>query len=235
MRHILLISLSSLLGLDPIVSFAQTERQVSVTHFTAYEENGYIKVLGEVKNTYNNPLASIRIEIEYFDKSGKPLGVDRFTAREAGTMAKDEVLASRDVIPPGETSPFERVRDVGKLKGQFGSCKVKASGLLLRENNRNASIQNLDIKKEGKGYRINGVFRATGKEACPNPKVIAVGYDQGGKVQEIATFSLTDDGTFRGKPISKLSPGQSQRFNMLLSNQSGRVSSVKVFTSYDWF
>jgi hypothetical protein len=87
-------------------ALAQTEREVTIVQHNGEEVNGYIKIRGEVKNTYSNALASVRIEIEYLDKNGKPLGVERFTAKDAGVMAKDEVMASCDVIPPGEISPF---------------------------------------------------------------------------------------------------------------------------------
>jgi len=217
------------------LSFAQTEREVMITQHSGGEENGFIKITGEVKNTYQNALASVRIEIEYFDKSGKPLGVDRFTARDAGTMAKDEVMASCDVIAPGETSPFVRTRDINKLKGQFGSYKIKAAGLLLKENNTSAVIKSLQQKPEIKSFRVTGTYTNTGKEPCKNPKVVVAGYDTSGKILEIAEMYLTDDGTSRGTPLKQLEVGKSQNFTLLLQNNSGKITQIKAFPSFSWY
>jgi len=216
-------------------AIAQTEKEVSIVQHNGEEVDGYIKIRGEVKNTYSNALASVRIEIEYLDKSGKPLGVERFTAKDAGVMAKDEVMASRDVIPPGEVSPFERVRDIGKLKGQFGSYKIKAAGLLLKENLTSATISDVKTTPDGKGFRVTGSYQATGKEPCKNPTVIVAGYDASGKIQELQTLSLTDDGTYKGKPLNEVAPSKSQPFSLLLPNTSGKVTSVKVFASHSWY
>ncbi len=216
-------------------ALAQTEREVTIVQHNGEEVDGYIKIRGEVKNTYSNALASVRIEIEYLDKTGKPLGVERFTAKDAGVMAKDEVMASRDVIPPGEISPFERTRDIGKLKGQFGSYKIKASGLLLKENLTSATISDVKTTPDGKGFRVTGTYQATGKEPCKNPTVIVAGYDASGKLQELQTLSLTDDGTYKGKPLSEVAPGKTQPFSLLLPNTSGKVTSVKVFASHSWY
>ncbi len=215
--------------------FAQTEREVTILQHNGEEVGGYIKIRGEVKNTYSNTLASVRIEIEYLDKTGKPLGVERFTAKDAGTMAKDEVMASRDVIPPGEISPFERVRDISKLKGQFGSYTIKAAGLLLKETLTSATISDVKTTPDGKGFRVTGTYQATGKEPCKNPTVIVAGYDASGKIQELQTLSLTDDGTYKGKPLNEVAPGKSQAFSLLLPNTSGKVTSVKVFASHSWY
>jgi hypothetical protein len=221
------------------LSFAQTEREVTITQHSGGEENGFIKIIGEVKNTYQNALASVRIEIEYFDKSGKPLGVDRFTAREAGTMAKDEVMASCDVIAPGETSPFERTRDISKLKGQFGSYKIKAAGFLLKENNTSAVIKSLQSNQEGRGiakfYRVTGTYTNTGKEPCKNPKVVVAGYDANGKIQVISEMYLTSDGTSRGTPLKQVEAGKSQNFSLLLQDKSNKVTQVKAFPSFSWY
>jgi len=216
-------------------AIAQTEKEVSIVQHNGEEVDGYIKIRGEVKNTYSNALASVRIEIEYLDKSGKPLGVERFTAKDAGVMAKDEVLASRDVIPPGEVSPFERVRDIGKLKGQFGSYKIKATGLLLKENLTSATISDVKTTPDGKGFRVTGSYQATGKEPCKNPTVIVAGYDASGKLQELQTLSLTDDGTYKGNPLREVALGKSHPFSLLLPNTSGKVTSVKVFASHSWY
>lgn len=62
---------------------------------------GSVVVVGEVRNTHPNPLCFVQIDIEYLDEKGNSLGVDRFTAKDAGTMAVDQVMASRSVIPPG--------------------------------------------------------------------------------------------------------------------------------------
>lgn len=220
--------LVSLWLIFPFVLMAQSEREVSVVQWSAFEDNGYIKVLGEVKNTYQNDMGFVRIEIEYFDKSGKPFGVERFTARDAGTMAKDETSASIDVIRPNETAPFERVRDVGKLKGQFGSCKIKAFGMLFKENvPAAASISNLQTQKQNNGFLVKGTYTAKGRQACKNPAVVIAGYDARGKIVKIdrVEFNVGND---RYNFVKSLSPNETYNFSANFIANSD-VKQVKVF------
>jgi hypothetical protein len=214
--------------------WAQSEVPVEIVSYSLRESGvGSIIVVGEVRNTHPNPLCFVQIDIEYLDDKGNPIGVDRFTAKDAGTMAIDQVMASRGVIPPGETSPFERVRDMGKIKGAVRSCKITAKGLRLKESNAAATITNVETAREGNGFRIRGIFNATGKAPCKNPVAIAAGYDKNGKIQAITTFSLTNDGTFRGTPLRQVDAGKSQGFNILLRNETGTIESVKVFPSFE--
>ncbi|WP_133121511.1 hypothetical protein [Raineya orbicola] len=217
-----------------ICVFAQTEREVTITQWSAKEEEGYIKVYGEVKNTYPNALGFVKIEIEYYDKAGKPLGVDRFTARDAGTMAKDETSAELDVILPGEISPFQRIRDVNKIKGQFGSCKIKATGLLFKENVPiAASLSDLSITPQGKNFVVKGTYKATGKEACKNPAIIITGYDKAGKVVQVNKYNFTV-GTDKYNFVKSLAVGESYNFSTNF-NTSGNVSQVKVFPFFSGY
>lgn len=208
---------------------AQTEREVTITHWSALEENGYIKVVGELKNTYSNPLMFVRVEIEYFDKSGKPLGVDRFTARDAGTMAKDECSADLEVIFPNEISTFQRVREADKVKEQLGSCKVKAFGMLLKDPMPfQASIKDLKITRNGKDFLIKGSYKATGKQACKNPAIVVAGYDASGKVVKTEKVNFTKGGRYDF--IQALSPGEVHNFSInFTNNDKSSIVQVKVF------
>lgn len=218
-----------------IGAFAQTEREVSITQWSAKEEDGYVKVFGEVKNTYSNALGFVKIEIEYYDKAGKPLGVDRFTARNAGTMAKDETSAELEVILPGETSPFQRVRDVSKIKGQFGSCKIKASGLLFKENVPfKATLSNVSISQQSKNFAINGTYKATGKEACKNPAIVIVGYDKAGKVIQVEKYNFTV-GNDKYNFVKSLAVGETYNFSIIFRNTSGNVNEVKVLPYFSGY
>ncbi|PIO48132.1 MAG: hypothetical protein CMR00_06625 [[Chlorobium] sp. 445] len=230
----LFIALSAVIVLYETPLYAQTEVPVEIVSYSLRESiGGSVVVVGEVRNTHPNPLCFVQIDIEYLDEKGNSLGVDRFTAKDAGTMAVDQVMASRSVIPPGETSPFERVRDMSKVKGKVRSCKLTAKGLRLKESNAMATITNVNTSTEGGGFRITGTFSATGKAPCKNPVAIAAGYDQNGKIQVVSTFSLTNDGTFRGTPLRQVDAGKSQVFNFLLRNETGTVTSVKVFPSFE--
>lgn len=234
MKVSMFIALSAVIVLSAKPLRAQSEAPVEIVSYSLRESGGgSIIVVGEVRNTHPNPLCFVQIDIEYLDEKGNPLGVDRFTAKDAGTMAIDQVMAERGVIPPGETSPFERVRDMSKVKGKVGSCKITAKGLRLKESNAAATITNINTQREGNGFRITGTFSATGKAPCKNPVAIAAGYDQSGKIQVVSKLSLTSDGTFRGTPLRQVDAGKSQTFNFLLRNETGTVTSVKVFPSFE--
>lgn len=210
--------------------WAQSEVPVEVvSHTLRQSSTGFLYVVGEVRNTYKEPLCFVQIDITYLDDKGNPVGVDRFTAKDAGTMAIDQVMADRNVIPPGETSSFSRVRDMGKLKGAVASCKVTAKGMRLRDAAMGATTSNVQVAKEGQNFhRVRGTFTSTGKERCKNPQAVAVGYDKSGRAQAVATSYLKDNS---GKDIDQLQPGQSANFNFTLRDDTGTVETVKVFTS----
>jgi hypothetical protein len=214
---------------------AQSEVPVEVVSYTLRQSStGFIYVVGEVRNTYKEPLCFVQIDITYLDDKGNPVGVDRFTAKDAGTMAMDQVMADRGVIPPGEIAPFSRTRDMSKIKGTVASCKVTAKGLRLKDGAMGgATVSGVQIAKEGEYFRVRGTFTAAGKARCKNPRAVAVGYDKSGKVQVVSTYSLTKDngGNHISQFIRELEPGQSANFNFLLRDDAANVETVKVFTS----
>jgi len=208
---------------------AQSEVPVEIVSYTLRQSTtGFIHVVGEVRNTYKEPLCFVQIDITYLDDKGNPVGVDRFTAKDAGTMAIDQVMADRDVIPPGETSSFSRPRDASKIKGTVASCKVTAKGLRLRDAAMGAAVSGVETAREGKNFRVRGTFTSTGQARCKNPRVIAVGYDKSGKPQVVASSYLKDSS---GKDINQLDPKQSANFSFLLLDDASNVETVKVFTS----
>ncbi len=231
MRDLILkLGLTSLMSL----TLAQSEVPVEVVSYTLRESaTGSLYVVGEVRNTHANPLCFVQITIEYLDEKGNPIGVDRFTAKDAGTMTVDQVSAPRDVIPPGETSPFERVRDVSKVKGKVHRCKVTAAGLRLRESNVSATVTDVQITPQGEAFAIKGTYKATGKAPCKSPAIIAAGYDKNGKILGVTRFYLTSDGTTRGTPVKEIQAEQSQGFSFPLSKGGQAVQTVRVFPSHE--
>ncbi len=224
----------SLIYASVLPTHAQTEVPVEIlSHSLRLTEEGSVRVLGEVKNTHENPLCFVTISIEYLSESGKPLSVERFTYEDAGEMPLDQVMASRSLIPPGQTSPFERVRDVSKVEGQIASCKVTATGLLLRESFASAEIADITTTPENTALRIKGTFTATGKNPCKNPAVVVAGYNQEGKIVAHETLFITEDGTAYGAPLNALDPNQSKQFALLLPNPDEQVAEVKVFPNFD--
>ncbi len=219
-----------------LVLFGKTlsaqEVTLPVINLSARQENGFLKIMGEVQNNTENAVCYVRIDIQLFDDKGTQLGVERFTAREAGVMADDGVFAERDVIPAGETGAFNRVRDLSKIKGKVASQKVVASGVVMKNTNFSAMLSAVKIDRQGNSFLATGTYQSNGKAACISPKVVAVGYGKDGKVQEVSTFALTSDGTFSGELVKTLAPGQNLPFRVRVSSPSGLVESVKVFPSY---
>lgn len=215
---------------------AQTAKEVTITQWSAKEENGYIKIIGEVKNTYQNALGFVKIEIEYYDKQGKPISVDRFTHKDAGTMEKDETTADLEVILPGETSPFSRIRDVGKLKGEFGSCKLKADGMLFKENLPfSATLSNVSVTPDGQNFTVKGTYKAMGSQACKNPAIIMVGYDENGKIIKSEKFNFTV-GNDKYKFVNSLEPNQTYEFSAkFLTDKKDKIKQVKALPFYSGY
>ncbi len=228
MKNFLIAAFAVMMGaLSKLV--AQSEVPVEVVSYTLRQSStGFIYVIGEVRNTYKEPLCFVQIDITYLDDKGNPVGVDRFTAKDAGTMSMDQVMADRDVIPAGETSSFSRVRDMSKLKATVASCKVTAKGLRLKDAAMGASVSGVQTAREGKNFRVRGTFTSTGQARCKNPRVVAVGYDKSGKPQAVSKSYLKDNS---GKDIAQLDPRQSANFNFILIDDAANVETVNVFSS----
>ncbi len=213
---------------------AQTEVPVEIlSHSLQLTNHSSVRVLGEVKNTHENPLCFVTINIEYLDEFGKKLSVERFTHKEAGEFSMDQVMASRSLIPPGQTSPFERVRDVSKIQGKIASCKVNATGLLLKETYSSAEISDIVTTPESSALRIRGIFTARGQNPCKNPTAVIVGYNKENKIITLATLALTEDGSAKGTALKTLEPGKAKPFELLIPNPDGHVAEVKAFPSFD--
>lgn len=213
---------------------AQNRQEVKVLQWSLIDEGDYIKILGEVENTYSSYLGEVKIEIEYFDKNGKSIGVDRFTARDAGTKATDETYASLDVIAPGQTAPFERTRDKKKLNGTVENCKLIATGRLFsREPSVSAEIENLEVTPIGNGFQVSGTYKVTGTQACRYPGIVLAGYNESGKIVRIKNISLSSTEN-RYKTIKSLDTGKEHRFSGKIYNPaSGKITKVKAFAYFD--
>ncbi|MCX7606745.1 MAG: hypothetical protein N2170_05720 [Bacteroidia bacterium] len=216
-------------------AYAQNEVAVEITSYTARESGGFYKVVGEVRNTYKEPLCFVKVEIQYLDEKGQPLGVDRFTAKDAGIMGIDEVFTERKVIPSGETAPFSRIRDLSKIRGKVSGVKISATGLRLRSLETTATLSQVETQAEGKDFiRVKGLYMASGMPA-KSPYVVAVAYDASGKPSVVTSLALTSDGTARGTPLRQAEPGKSYPFSFTIGElgAGSLLKTVRVFPSWE--
>lgn len=213
------------------LGMAQSEVPVRLLALTSREEGGFFKVLGELRNPHPEPLCFVQADLRYLDAKGQPIEVERFTAREAGWMPSDAVMAERGVLPPGETTPFLRSRDLAKLRARPVKIEVRAAGLRLRSLETRASIGGFVARREGSFFRLTGFYTASGKPAM-SPKVVAAIYDQSGAIQNVASFFLTSDGTPRGEPLRQATPGQRYTFNLLLAAPVGSMREARAWPSW---
>ncbi|RDI95048.1 hypothetical protein DV704_09310 [Meiothermus sp. QL-1] len=215
-------------GLLLAFGLAQNEARVEVVAHTWRIQDGFLKVAGELRNPYREALCFVEVNFRYLDEKGQPIEVERFTAREAGWMPSDGVMADRDVVPPGETSSFYRSRDLTKLKTRPVQVEIRAYGLRLRSMPTTAALSEVGVEKTGSNFRVRGFYTASGQPAR-NPSVVAVGYDAAGKPLISSRVYFTQNGSALRQAV----PGQRYPFSLLLSGETGAVQQVRAYPSWE--
>lgn len=192
-------------------------------------DDRFIKILGEIKNDSKNWIISPGIEVDFFDKDGKPLTVTSVvteTRKDLGKTPRDGQPADRMVLPPGEVAVFSYTRDVKKLSGKYGSHKLHAKGRVLEGTPPKVAIEAKSTRKEDQGtYFITGKIANKGTVDCRSPGVVVGFYTADGKVR--LTTTKTPDALFQ----KMLAPGKSIDFEVKKHtfDAAADIASVKVW------
>lgn len=166
---------------------------LAITEGRSGIEDGTLVIRGEVKNTTGKWIAG-RVLVNLLDANGTPLDVDSIAkgvAKDLGTAQQEGVAVERDVIPPGESSPFEYIRDIAKLGGAYGRHQLVADGRAVDPVGR-AEVVGLASKYELGTFEVTGELVGRGDVACEDPAVSVVLYDATGGVFEVEVQVLQD-------------------------------------------
>lgn len=195
---------------------AEPKEEFVRTDGSSREDNGFWKLTGELKNT-SSKWVSFKISVDYLDAAGKSLvSTGGYSDKDPG----EHFYAEMDSVPPGGTTPYSHLRDVGKIKGQVGSAKLKVTTRAAKEAGQGEAANPKVDKGAGDSWTVTGDLKSTGKIACRNPQAIAVGLDKAGKVHEVAAIHAGDEA------LKSLEPGKTAPYKVLLKGQG--LETVKV-------
>lgn len=170
----------------PQTSTPKPQIKLEVGSFTSYPSSiGGLYVAGEILNKGNVPAWQIQVAVSLLDNSGNVLA--------AGSGG----LADLKVAPAGGKYPFLAL--ISKAPSAWKEIKIQVQG----EPYTDSAIfpPYLDLKIEGVtgkkpqfgGYSLSGRIVNTGKKTAELVKVVAVAYDQSGKVIDVGwTYSKLD-------------------------------------------
>lgn len=183
------------------------------------ERDGYLVITGSVKNATADWYKAVKIELELFDAAGKPLSVGGIKNDQG---ARERVYASRDHVPPGESTPFKFTRDIEKITGKYASHKLHVTGVKTEPVGEADVIDFVDAR-EGAYHRVTGSLKTRGSKPCFDPKIVVAAYDGQSRVIDVEESPLkrSQEGPF----LEELAPGASGAFKVLLRVDATRFGS----------
>jgi hypothetical protein len=190
------------------------ERLLTLSEGSGRVEDGFVKIAGEVKNGAAHWARGIRVDVTLYDAQGKEL-------------ARDFIYTAVERLAPGASSPFEYIRDVSKLDGEYASHQLDVSAI-ADEPGATPRLTDVQAPLNDAGYyEATGVFANPGTLTCHNPWVVAAGYSKDGKVYEVTTSPLSQGDEF----IDDLAAGQSAPFKLLVDSFGGTIVEVRLLPS----
>lgn len=179
-------------------------------------DGAFVVIRGELHNG-SDAWLSAAVDVDLLDASGKPIAVDSIqsaVATDLGNAAQERVIVERDVIPPGESSPFEYIRDTTKLAGTYAKHTLVGRGRPVSGVGR-AEIVEFGAKYEF-GFVVSGKARGTTAEPCEDPAVVVVLRDAQGTIVEVGGAPLMDGEYF----VEKLAEGQLLPFEITVGGEA---------------
>jgi hypothetical protein len=190
------------------------------------EEDGFLHIYGEMKNETTDKWIAARVAVDLLDASGKPLGVDSIqagVAADLGEAAQEHVVVEREVIPPGESSPFHYLREVTKIGGSYAKHTLSPVGREVSDVGR-GEIRGVTSTFELGSFAVKGTLVSTGEHPCEDPSPILALYDAQGKLVALASNApMAADGSF----VEKLDKDQSLSFELSVSGE--QTQQLKTF------
>jgi LysM repeat protein len=164
---------------------------------------GGIWCMGEVVNETQGAVTNMQVQVTLMDSLGTPL-------------ISEVTLAAADYLPPGARAPF------GVLFQNPPAEANNVQALLLRAEPVGpitAGFVPMDVTKvegavSGPQYRVQGTLLNSGTDTIPRIAVVAVIYDDAGKVLAYRQAFLVPD--------QPLGPGGMLDFSVLLTPQGGK-------------
>ncbi len=152
--------------------FERPTLAVEITQYSVSEKDGYIHIIGEVKNTGNQRLTLIEVRAMFFDSSDTALG----TAK-AGAL--------RPCLLPGEVAPFHM--RIWKSPDRYANLTrhdiwPSYAGSTMYIPYREYRVLDPTVEEKDGNFHATGEIRNTGGEYTRPPKIVVSIYDRTGKI-----------------------------------------------------
>ena len=152
--------------------FERPSIPVEITQYSIFEKDGYIHIIGEIKNTGNLRMTLIELRAMFFNDSDAILGT-----ATAGAL--------RNCLPPGEVAPFymkvwkspDRYANIAR-HDIWPSYFYNTSYVPYRE----FTVLNATVEEKDGKFLATGEIRNTGGEYMRLPKIVVSIYDRNGKI-----------------------------------------------------
>lgn len=169
--------------------------KLEVGSYSSYSDSpfpGYLTFVGEVLNKGDTPAWRIQVAVSLLDGGGNIVGVS------SNNMANLNVIPARGKYPflirISKPSPYKEVKI--QVQGEpYGDSSLFPPYLDLRVEGVTGKAPGPTgpISPSGNGYILRGRINNTGNKTATSVKVVAIAYDQNGKVMDVGfTYSELD-------------------------------------------
>lgn len=164
-------------------------------------------MIGEVKNTSQNPLKYVQIAATFYDSSGQ-------------VVAADIGYAQIETLRPGEKSPFTIfVTDPNQI-GKITSYKLVASATQAEAKPANLKLAVGDHFIDSLGfYNLVGEVTNQGSDKTDFAHIAAAFYNSNGKIVAIG-MAYTQS--------TSINPGDTSSFKMYITNNVSEIASASI-------
>jgi hypothetical protein len=170
-------------------------------------EDGFLHISGEVINHTGTEIGFVKVVLKIYDKNGK-------------LLLEDKKYSDLQHVKNGGSAPFEYVRDIQKLNGEYARYEAapEAAELISQTG---AVLTNVSTGAVDYGQvPITGVFTNTSGAACENPNIVAVAYNKDGLVVTVEAAPLErEDYDY----VNSVKVGEVFPFSMKIDDAGGKV------------
>jgi hypothetical protein len=171
-------------------------------------EDGFLHIAGEVINHSGVEIGFVRVDLTIKDKSGN-------------ILAQDFKYSDLEHVKDGASAPFEYVRDIQKLNGEYASYEatVGAAGV---SSSSSPVVKAVSTSASESGFiTVKGIFANTAGAACENAYAVATAYNPAGLVVTVEADPLQDSA---GDFIKSVEAGKEYAFEFKIQDSGGKVT-----------
>lgn len=158
---------------------------------TINASTGFVQMTAEIHNQSDRwacvPVAILRLR----DENDQDLKISSLSTAQAGGAYEDRVVASRQWLPPGASTPLMYVRDSKNISGKPSKVAARASARDCKGEPPTVKIENFATEVTNKGWaKATGTIVIEGG-ACRAPAAVLAVYADDGSIDSAFTVNPT--------------------------------------------